>query len=134
MPSTPYEPRGLLASVAQLGSSVLSLAENKFSLFVNEFEAERIWMMRIALRIILAVLALTLASMFAAGWLVVILWDWNHSVAVLAPCAIFALLAAILWRSSNSLRALKPPAFSMTREELRKDRAVLNAFTGSGHD
>ena len=134
MPSTPDEPRGLLASVAHLGSSILSLAENKFSLFVNEFEAERIWMLRIALRMILAVLALTLASMFAAGWLVVILWDWNHSVAVLAPCAIFALIAAILWRPSNSLRALKSPAFSMTREELRKDRAVLKAFTAYGHD
>jgi len=133
-PTTPDKPRGLLASVSRLGVSILALAENKGALFANEWEAERIWQMRIALRMAIAVLALTCASVFAAGWLVLVLWEWNHSVAVLVPCLIFASVGAVMWRSSNALRASKPPAFSMTREELRKDRTVLNAFTGADHD
>lgn len=120
--------------MSRLGVSILALAENKGALFANEWEAERIWQIRIVLRMAIAVLALTLASVFASGWLVLVLWEWNHSVAVLAPCVIFASVGAVMWRSSNALRASKPPAFSMTREELRKDRAVLNAFTGADHD
>ena len=37
------QPRGLLASVAQLGVSVLGLAENQLGLFANEWETELIW-------------------------------------------------------------------------------------------
>ena len=132
--STQDEPQGLLASVSRLGVTILSLAENKCAIFANEWEAERIWLMRISLRLIIAALAMTLASVFAAGWLVLVLWDWSHSLAILTPCAIFASIGIALWRSSVALLAAKPPAFSMTQEELRKDRDMLDAFTGSGHD
>ena len=132
-PSSDSEPRGLLASVSRLGITILSLAENKCALFANEWEIERIWLLRISLRLIIAMLAFMLASLFAAGWLVLMLWDWNHSLAVLTPCAIFALIGVALWRSSLALSAAKSPAFSKTREELRKDRAVLAAFNGGGH-
>ena len=132
--SNPDQPRGLLASVSRLGVTILSLAENKIALFANEWEAERIWQMRIALRMVVAVLALTLASLFAAVWLVFVLWDWSRSLAILAPCAIFVLIGAALWRSSLALAAAKPPAFAMIREELSKDRAVLDAFTGVKRD
>ena len=81
------EPRGLLVALTRLGVTIFALAENKVTLFANEWEAERIWQMRIALRMVLAVLALTLAGLFAAGWLVLMLWDWSHSFAILAlPC------------------------------------------------
>lgn len=132
--STPDGSRGLLASVSRLGVTMLSLAENKCALFANEWETERIWQMRIALRMVIAVLALTLASLFAAGSLVLLLWDWSPSLAVLAPCAIFAVIGAVLWRSATVLRAAKPPAFNMTRNELQKDCAVFGAFGGAKND
>lgn len=132
--TTHQQPTGLLASVSRLGVTILALAENKCALIANEWEAERIWQLRIGLRIVVAILALTLASLFAAGWLVLVLWDWSHSLAVLAPCVIFAAIGAGMWRSSAVLRAAKPPAFSVTRGELYKDRAVLKSFTGAASD
>ena len=131
--TTHQKPRGLLASASRLGVTVLALAENKCALFANEWEAERIWQWRIGIRVAISILALTLASLFAAAWLVLVLWDWSHSLAVLAPCAIFSAIAAGMWRSSAAMRAAKPSAFSVTREELSKDRAVLRAFTGAAN-
>jgi uncharacterized membrane protein YqjE len=128
------QPRGLLASVARLGVSALSMAENQLALFANEWETELIWQTRITLRIVIAVLTMTLASIFAMAWLVLQLWDWNHSLAVLAPCVIYASVGVYYWWSSLALRKLKPSAFGKSREELHKDRAALGAFTGVNRD
>lgn len=133
-PDTRSASQGLLGSVARLGASVLALAENKVALFANEWETERIWQTRIVLRVAVAIVALTLASLFAAAWLVLQLWDWNRSLAMLAPGAIYAAVSGYCWWSSYSLRAAKPPAFGASCEELRKDRAALAAFTGADHD
>lgn len=134
MPPNADAPRGLFASAIRLGVAILALAENKCAQFANEWEAERIWQLRIALRMVLAGMALMLAGLFAAVWMVWMLWDLNQAIAILTPCAVFSSIGALLWRSSNVLRAAKPPAFEMTRDELRKDRSVLHAFTGEKHD
>lgn len=130
----PDAPQGLLASASRLGVNALALAENKVALFANEWEAERVWQFRIGLRMILATLAMTLASLFVGAWLTLLLWDWSHSLAVLIPGVMFGVIAAVVWRSSQTMSGAKPPAFAMTREELRKDRAALDAFSGVEHD
>ncbi|MEO8101781.1 MAG: phage holin family protein [Betaproteobacteria bacterium] len=130
----PDAPRGVLASAARLGVTLLALVENKCALAANEWETERIWQTRIMLRMIVGALALTFASLFAAAWLVLVLWDWSHALAVLAPGVIFLVIGAVMWRSWAALTAAKPPAFGITRDELRKDRDVLNAFTGANSD
>jgi len=125
---------GLLGSAARLGLSIAGLAENKLQLFASEFESERIWLMRLALRLGITLLALTLASLFAGLWLTWLLWDWNHAMAILAPAFLFAMVGIVCWNMMMEMSAAKPPAFEQTRGELQKDMRSLDAFCGGSHD
>ena len=129
------EPKaGLLASAARLGISLVSLAEGKVALFANELESERIWLLRLALRLLVAMLALTLAGAFAGLWLVYLLWEWNHWIALLAPVVLFASMGSWFWTAMLDMNAAKPAAFGQTRAELCRDRDALAASLSSGHD
>ena len=125
---------GILSSAARLGISLTSLMESKVLLFANEFETERVWLIRMALRLLVAVAALALACSFAGAWLVYLLWDWNHTLALLAPALLFLALGFAAWNSMLALAESKPAAFGETCEELRRDRAALTAFFAPGHD
>ncbi len=113
---------------------MLTLAENKLLLFASEFESERIWTMRLALRLAATILALCLAFLFLGAWLTFILWDWHQTLAILVPALIFLGVSALAWRGLLSMYAAKPPAFNQTREELQKDRQALARFCGFEHD
>ncbi len=125
---------GLMGSAARLGASAMTLVEGKLLLFANEFESERVWMLRIGLRVALTLLALTLACLFLGLVVVHLLWDWNRTLALATPVAIFLGIAVHGFRTLATLCIDKPPAFAETLAALRRDRIELAAFGQHGDD
>ncbi len=123
---------GLMGSAARLGASVIALAESKLLLFANEFESERVWMLRIGLRVAITLLALTLACLFLGLVVVQLLWDWSRTLALATPVAIFLGVAVYGLRTLATLCVDKPPAFAETLAALRRDRNELAAFGQQG--
>jgi uncharacterized membrane protein YqjE len=121
---------GLLASLARAGTSLASLAEYKLLLFANELEAERLWAMRLALRLMMALLAMMACLLFVGALLALALWEWNRWLALIAPALLFFAFGAWAWNAMVTMGAAKPPAFGQTLAELGKDRDALAAFCG----
>lgn len=118
---------GLFASLRQLLGTALELVQVRLALLSNEIEQEKLRLFDGLLYAGLALMLLGLGSLLLAAFVVVLFWDGYR----LQALGLLALLflgagAGLLWRARARLR--NPGGlFSNSVEELRRDRAGLDA-------
>lgn len=120
----PPEPRerGLLASVRRLIETLLATLQTRMELVSREFERERIRVTRLALLAVVALFFLTLGSITATIFIIVLFWESQRLVAIGFLTALYFGIAIgiALFAKGEAGRAARP--FAATVEQLKKDR------------
>ena len=86
--------RGLLASLRQLTSTLIEILYTRLELFAAEIDEERVRIARALWLVAVGVFCLSLGTLLAVLFLVVLFWD-THRLAVLGGLAAGFLLAGI---------------------------------------
>lgn len=123
-PSSP----GLVGSLRRLLDTGLGLAQNRFELFVVEFQEEKIrfaqLLMLIGALMAVAVVALTLLTLTV----VLVFWDNGRMPALLFMIVLYLGAATWLWRLIQSRLYRAPQPFAATLEELEKDKTWIQGI------
>jgi len=117
-----------LGSAAKnLGRRVLTLGQNRLELFAVEVQEERERLLQ-ALLLALGVAAFgLLASLTLTTAIVVLLWAYSPVVVLLLLTGLYGVAAALICRQL-ALLMRDWQTLSATRDQLRKDRASLEAL------
>lgn len=126
--SRPPPPGGLLGSIRDLADNVLGSVHDRFELLSLELHEEKFRLIRVLIWISATVFAAMLAVIFASGVLVVAYWHTAARLPIIAGlAAVYAALAALgIWKCRRLIASGTTP-FADTINELRVDRACLNA-------
>ena len=119
------EPSGLFGSLRRLLATLLGIVSTRIELLVNEWEEERLRVLRMLLFALLAVFCACMGMVMLTIFIVVLFWHDNPLLAVsllalfyFAAAATFGLLLVRLLHQRSVL-------FSASLAELRKDRNQL---------
>ena len=118
--------RGLLASLRQLTSTLIEILYTRLELFAAEIDEERVRIARALWLVAVGVFCLSLGTLLAVLFLVVLFWD-THRLAVLGGLAAGFLLAgitAMLMLKAHLSQRVR--MFSQSLEELKRDHDRLD--------
>lgn len=117
---------GLFASLRHAGTTVLGMAQTRFELLANEFETQKLAVVRL-LVLVLAILFCTSLGVVVVIALVTTAF-WEQRLAVLGGFAAFFFAAAFgLYRALMRTIEDSEPPFAATLDELREDMRRLQA-------
>lgn len=117
---------GLFASLKNLTSTFVAIAQTRLDLLRTDLEEERLRLMSLLLMTFVSLFCLCVGVVFLAILMVVALWD-THRILVLSTVAgVFLLTGAIL--CGLAIRTLKtmPRMFEASLAELSKDQQQLD--------
>ncbi len=118
--------RGLLASLRQLTSTLIEILYTRLELFAAEIDEERVRIARALWLVAVGVFCLSLGTLLAVLFLVVLFWD-THRLAVLGGLAAGFLLAGITAMLMLKARlSQRVRMFSQSLEELKRDHDRLD--------
>lgn len=118
----------MLASLRELGSSLLSIAVTRTRLAANELEEQGVRALEIFIWLVLALLMAGVAMVFCAVLVVLFFWDSHPLIATgLVALVLAGACAAAAWLAYARMRE-RPPLLAQTLAELKRDH---DALTGS---
>ena len=116
---------GLFDSLRTLARASLALVQTRLQLLANDLEEQRVLLAREMLLALTAAFLLGVSLVFAATFVVVLLWD-SFRLLTLAGFALLFLVAAFVAYTRLRLVLLeRPKMFSATLQELEKDRESM---------
>lgn len=119
--------KGLLASLATLASTLVSIAYTRLDLLSNDIEEDREHILSLLLLALVALFCLGLGLLLAALLLVAAFWD-THRLLVMGILAGSFLTAGVaVWVHALHKARNKPRIFTSSLSELLKDRQQLDA-------
>lgn len=123
----PEASSGLMGSVRQLLSTLVSIASTRLELLANEIQEERLRLTQMLLIALFASFCFGIGLLLMAAFLVVLFWD-DHRVAVTGVLSLifFALGMALVMLLRRKAQA-RSSLFANSLGELAKDRELLNA-------
>ncbi len=127
--ATPGAREGLVASLGNLVTTLVTMAQTRLELLGNEVEVEKLRM----LRMLLLAQALMFSTLVAVllGTAFLTLWLWEFRLAVLAFCIALSILAAWLaYRALMRMTERPQSPFETSLSELQEDLRRLRAATG----
>ncbi len=122
------ESAGLFASLKRLLGTMLGIVSTRMELLANEWEEERIRLVRMLVLALLAVFFVCMAAVLSAIFIVAAFWH-DHPLLAISLLALFFLLVSL--GCALSLRHMlhqRPVLFSASMAELRRDRQELGAI------
>jgi len=126
MSTSPDAPAGLFASLKSAAATALSIGQTRLELLANEFETQKLQVLRI--------LMLAAGLVFAVGLGIVLLVvllalaAWEQRLFVVGGCAAAVLASAVfLYRALMQAVNRPEPAFAATLAELQEDIRQLKA-------
>jgi len=125
MDSTPPAPSGVLLAVEKLGAVLLDTLHDRVALISVEIQEEKQRMLQMLAWLSAAIVAGTLAIIFASLTLVYLSWETARIPVLIGLTLLYAVATAGLVWGLNAFLARQRPPFSTTLEELREDRACL---------
>ncbi len=112
-----------------MASTLLAIAQTRLELLGNEFEIEKLRVLRMLLLAQVLMFAMLIVALLATSLLT--LWLWEFRLGVLALC--IALFGAAAWWAYRSLMAMvqRPEStFASSLTELQEDLRRLKAASG----
>ncbi|HQX59340.1 MAG TPA: phage holin family protein [Burkholderiaceae bacterium] len=119
----------LTESVRTMASTLLAIAQTRLELLGNEFEIEKLRVLRMLLLAQALMFAMLIVALLATSLLT--LWLWEFRLGILALC--IALFGAAAWWAYRSLMAMvqRPEStFASSLTELQEDLRRLKAASG----
>lgn len=122
------ETGGLFVSLKRLLSTALGIVSTRLELLANEWEEERMRLMRMLILVLLAVFFVCMAALLFAIFIVAAFWHDHPLLATSLLSLSFLLMSGFCALSLRRLLYQRPALFSASLAELRKDRQDLGAF------
>lgn len=121
---TPPADDGFVAAARRILRTLGEVATNRLELFLLELKEERLRLLAVLLRVVVAVLCAAMTLVLLTLTLVVIFWE-EHRVLILVLLTLGYAAGAIgaLWSLRNRLQHWR--AFSATLDQLKKDCACF---------
>ena len=116
---------GLLHSIRDLASSLLSAAHTRLEIFSTEIEEERLRLEQLLLLMIFAAICLGMGLLLCVAFVIIYYWDTHRLRAVAVLAALFLIAAGVLGTILRAKAKARPKPFAATRAELSKDGAML---------
>jgi uncharacterized membrane protein YqjE len=117
---------GLIDSLRRLLSTLVLLLQTRVELLATEIEEELLRLARLLLWSAAGLLCAAFGLLWAAITVLILLWDSHRVAAALGIAVVFTGAALVsAWVVRRGLRQ-RPPLLAATREELRRDSAMLD--------
>lgn len=128
-PSTPPEPGSgrLLSSLQSLSATLMAILQTRLALLATEVEEEKQRLLAVLGWGALAVLMGTVASVFLAGFITVLLWDSHPLIALGGLTLAFGSICALAWRRVNAIVQASGGMLAASLAELQADHDALAA-------
>ena len=121
----PAPPRGLLASLRQLVSTLLDIAQVRLELLGTEIEVEKRRLFDGMLWAGVALLLLGLGLVLVCGFVVLLLWDGYRLAAVATMAVLFLAGGAMAMQHAKQRLRSTAGIFNTSLSELQRDQAAL---------
>ncbi len=118
-------PEPLFASLRALAHTLLAVLRTRLELLATEFDEERARLAEFAVLAAVALVCFSFAALLAVLFLVVLFWDSHRLVAIGGLAVLFAAAGGYLLGTIKRRIAERPPLFSASIDELRKDQDAL---------
>lgn len=122
------ETGGLFASLKRLLGTALGIVSTRLELLANEWEEERMRLMRMLVLVLLSVFFICMAAVLFAIFIVAAFWHDHPLLAISVLALSFFVMSGLCALSLRRLLHQRPALFSASLAELRKDRQELGAF------
>jgi uncharacterized membrane protein YqjE len=119
------ESGGLFASLKRLLGTVLGIVSTRMELLANEWQEERMRLMRMLVLALLAVFFVCMAAVLFAIFVVAAFWHDHPLLAISVLSLSFFVLSGLCAISLRRLLRQRPVLFSASLAELRRDRFEL---------
>ena len=122
------EASGLFASLKRLLGTSLGIVSTRLELLANEWEEERMRLMRMLVLALLAVFFVCMAVVLFSILVVAMFWHDHPLVAISVLSLLFFVMSGLCALSLRRLLHQRHVLFSASLAELRRDRHELGAF------
>lgn len=122
------ETGGLFVSLKRLLATSLGIVSTRLELLANEWEEERLRLMRMLFLVLLAVFFICMAAVLFAIFIVAAFWHDYPLLAISLLSLSFLVMSGLCALSLRRLLHQPPALFSASLAELRRDRQELGAF------
>ncbi len=122
------ETGGLFTSLKRLLGTMLGIVSTRLELLANEWEEERMRLMRMLVLALLAVFFVCMAAVLFAIFIVAAFWHDHPLLAISVLALSFFVMAAVCALSLRRLLHQRPVLFSASLSELRRDRSELGVL------
>jgi uncharacterized membrane protein YqjE len=119
------ETGGLFASLKRLLGTLLGIVSTRMELLANEWEEERMRLMRMFVLALLAVFFVCMAAVLFAIFIVAAFWHDHPLLAISVLSLFFFVMSGLCAISLRHLLHQRPVLFSASLAELRRDRFEL---------
>ncbi|GAB5606039.1 phage holin family protein [Sideroxyarcus sp. TK5] len=119
------EPGGLYASLKRLLGTSLGIVSTRLELLANEWQEERMRLVRMLVLALLAVFFVCMAAVLAAIFIVAAFWHDHPLLAISVLALSFFVLSGVCAFALRRLLQQPPVLFSASLAELRRDRFEL---------
>ncbi|OHC84746.1 MAG: hypothetical protein A3J99_06835 [Sideroxydans sp. RIFOXYD2_FULL_59_7] len=119
------ETGGLFASLKRLLGTLLGIVSTRMELLANEWEEERMRLMRMFVLALLAVFFVCMAAVLFAIFIVAAFWHDHPLLAISVLSLLFFVMSGLCAISLRRLLHQRPVLFSASLAELRRDRFEL---------
>jgi uncharacterized membrane protein YqjE len=119
------ETGGLFASLKRLLGTLLGIVSTRMELLANEWEEERMRLMRMFVLALLAVFFVCMAAVLFAIFIVAAFWHDHPLLAISVLSLFFLVMSGLCAISLRHLLHQRPVLFSASLAELRRDRFEL---------
>lgn len=124
--ATPGERKGFFAGLKGVASTLLAIAQTRIELIGNEFEVEKLRILRMLMLAQAVLFSATVGVLLFVAFMT--LWLWELRLGVLAVSVlVVGAIAALAYRELMRLVNDGEPAFAATLAELREDIRRLKA-------
>jgi uncharacterized membrane protein YqjE len=122
------ETGGLFASLKRLLSTSLGIVSTRLELLANEWEEERMRLIRMLMLALLVVFFVCMAVVLFAIFIVAAFWHDHPLLAISILSLSFFVMSGFCALSLRRLLRQRPVLFSASVAELRRDQQALGAF------
>ncbi len=119
------ETGGLFASLKRMLGTMLGIVSTRVELLANEWQEERLRLMRMFVLALLTVFFVCMGAVLLAIFVVVVFWHDNPLLAISALALTFFAVSVFCALSLQRLLRQRPVLFSASLAELHKDRQAL---------
>lgn len=119
------ETGGLFASLKRLLGTLLGIVSTRMELLANEWQEERMRLMRMLMLALLAVFFVCMSVVLFAIFIVAAFWHDHPLLAISLLSLTFLVLSAVCAVSLRGLMHQRPALFSTSLAELHKDSQLL---------